>query len=131
MVPDSTAQDSTTIENVPVDSTVVVSAVPDTTSLFSPGQIVVELFPSVDPPPAAAIARKTPDETGTFVFQNLPDKAQYKFRAFLDLNANQKWDGGQIIPYLGAEPLTWYSDSLQVRARWEQTLSDTLRIKTR
>ena len=76
-----------------------------------------------------AVDAVQPDATGTFIFSNLPDKSQYNFRAFIDKNDNQTWDGGQLIPYLKAEPLTWYSDSLQVRARWEQVLSDTLRIK--
>ena len=95
----------------------------------STGQIVVELFPSEDPLPKQAIDTVLPDATGIFIFENLPDKSQYNFRAFLDQNANQTWDGGQLIPYLKAEPLTWYSDSLQVRAKWEQVLSDTLRIE--
>lgn len=95
----------------------------------STGQIIVELFPSKEPLPDKAISNQIPDSTGTFVFPHLPDKAQYNFRAFLDKNGNKIWDGGQLIPYSSAEPLGWYSDSLQVRARWEQTLSDTLRIK--
>ena len=95
----------------------------------SVGQVIVELFPSLDPPPEEAVDAVQPDATGTFIFSNLPDKSQYNFRAFIDKNDNQTWDGGQLIPYLKAEPLTWYSDSLQVRARWEQVLSDTLRIK--
>ncbi|MFK7845035.1 MAG: Ig-like domain-containing protein [Rhodothermales bacterium] len=95
----------------------------------SVGQIIIELFPSKEPLPDKAITNQVPDAAGTFVFPNLPDKGQYNFRAFLDKNGNSVWDGGQLIPYLKAEPLGWYSDSLQVRARWEQTLSDTLRIK--
>lgn len=93
------------------------------------GQIIVELFPSREPLPRRAIDTQRPDENGKFIFSNLPDKSQYQFRAFVDQNGNQMWDGGSLIPYLQAEPLTWHTDSLQVRARWEQSLSDTLRLR--
>ena len=95
----------------------------------SVGLPVVELFPTSRPPAKNRIAVQIADTTGTFIFSRLPDKSQYRFRAFQDYNGNLRWDGGQLIPYQNAEPLTWYSDSLQVRARWEQTLSDTLSIK--
>lgn len=153
---DSTAQDTTSItpEEIATDSIAV--AIPDsalvapdsTTGVETPpeqripqrqfrterieeARIVIELYPSVDPLPAKAITSVQPDNTGVFLFSGLPDKAQYRFRAFIDDNDNGKWDGGQLIPYEGAEPVTWYSDSLQVRARWEQTLSDTLKIQRR
>ncbi len=93
------------------------------------GQSVVELFPATRTVTRERIAVQTPDTSGTFVFSRLPDKSQYRFRAFQDYNANLRWDGGQLLPYQNAEPLTWYSDSLLVRARWEQTLSDTLKIE--
>ena len=72
-----------------------------------------------------------PDGAGNFIFTGLPDKIQYNLRVFLDSNENQRWDGGQIVPYAPAERLVWYTDSLQVRARWEQSLSDTLYIPAR
>lgn len=98
------------------------------TSQDSTGQPVVELYPAEAKSAAALVAITAPDSTGRFVFSSLPDKAQYQFRAFSDRNGNQRWDGGQLIPYQKAEPVTWYSDSLQVRARWEQALPDTLRL---
>ncbi len=97
----------------------------------SVGLSIVELFPNTRPLAKDRIAVQIADTTGTFIFSRLPDKSQYRFRAFQDYNGNLRWDGGQVIPYQNAEPLTWYSDSLQVRARWEQTLSDTLAIKLR
>ena len=69
-----------------------------------------------------------PDAEGKFLFTGLADKAQYNLRVILDKNENQRWDGGQILPFTPAELLVWYTDSLQVRARWEQSLSDTLQI---
>lgn len=95
----------------------------------STGQVIVELYPSRDPSPKLALTSQQPDDTGKFIFPNLPDKSQYRFRAFLDQNNNQLWDGGSLIPYQKAESVIWHSDSLQVRARWEQSLSDTLRLK--
>ncbi len=99
------------------------------TSEDSTGQILIELFPSRENALKKAITLQQPDAAGKFIFPNLPDKSQYRFRAFLDQNGNQKWDGGSLIPYLKAEPVIWHSDSLQVRARWEQSLSDTLRLQ--
>lgn len=98
------------------------------TSNDSLGQPVIELYPAEAKSLAELVSITMPDSTGRFVFSSLPDKAQYRFRAFFDKNNNQRWDGGQLIPYQNAEAITWYSDSLQVRARWEQALPDTLRI---
>ena len=64
----------------------------------------------------------------TFLFPGLPADGQFRFRAFLDTNQNGRWDGGALIPYEAAEPLTWSNDSLTVRARWETSLTDTLII---
>ena len=64
----------------------------------------------------------------TFLFPGLPADGQFRFRAFLDINGNAQWDGGTLLPYTPAEPLTWSNDSLTVRARWETTLADTLKI---
>lgn len=94
----------------------------------STGQAVVELYPAEAKSAAALVAITAPDSTGRFVFPSLPDKTKYQFRAFVDMNNNQRWDGGQLIPYQSPEAVNWYSDSLQVRARWEQALPDTLRI---
>ncbi|MBT8401127.1 MAG: Ig-like domain-containing protein [Rhodothermia bacterium] len=43
----------------------------------------------------------------------------YRLRIFRDDNRNDRWDPGQITPYIPAEPIFWTSDSLRVRARWE------------
>ena len=94
-------------------------------ALDSTGVPVVELFNNeLDNTKIQAL----PDTSGYFIFTGLADKTRYNLRVFLDVNDNQQWDGGQIIPYIPAEAITWYTDSLQVRARWEQSLSDTLQI---
>jgi len=91
------------------------------------GRVVVELYPGVQPG-SAPLSAVAVDTTGRFFFGNLP-QASYRFRAFLDRNANLSWDGGQITPYLPAEPITWRADTLRVRPRWENVLPDTLRIR--
>ena len=96
----------------------------------SAGQPIVQLYPADDPKSPEVL--QTPAQTdGRFIFSGLTGGTPYRFRAYVDFNDNQRWDGGQILPYLDAEPIAWYSDSLQVRARWEQSLADTLRIPTR
>ena len=96
----------------------------------STGQPVVQLYPAEgDSPEEVRTTAAEPD--GRFIFSNLPAGSPFRFRAFLDLNADEQWNGGRILPYENAEPIVWHSDSLQVRARWEQSLPDTLRIPAR
>ena len=63
----------------------------------------------------------------TFVFRQLPE-GQYRFRAFLDRNANGRWDGGKIRPFRRAEPVTWSERATELRLRWTSVLSAPLRI---
>ena len=91
---------------------------------------IVELYRTDTAPSSSPAASTSPARDGTFKFANLPDKARYRLRIFLDNNLNNTWDGGQMTPYIPAEPVMWPSDSLQVRARWEQALQDTLRFST-
>ena len=96
----------------------------------SAGTPVVQLYP--EPETRQNDVRYLAAEPdGTFKFSRLPAGVTYRFKFFLDLNENLRWDGGQILPYIDAEPVSWHKDSLQVRARWEQTLPDTLRIPRR
>lgn len=94
----------------------------------SSSRLVVELFPANG---RQRTASTVAGEDGLFRFTGLPDQESYQLRAFLDENGNSAWDGGLLIPYEDAEPMTWYTDSLQVRARWEQAIPDTLRILQR
>lgn len=67
------------------------------------------------------------DSTGVFVAPGLP-AAGYYLRAFVDRDRDGAWSGGQLHPFVPFEPLVWYGDSLQVRARWTTSPSDTLVI---
>lgn len=97
----------------------------------STGTVMVELYPeAVGNTPSEPIQGR-PDSTGYFIFSGLLDKSRYRLRAFLDADSNSTWSGGQILPYIPAEPVIWYTDSLQVRARWEQNLPDTLHIPSK
>ena len=89
---------------------------------------VIELYPeaTMDSQTEPLVGR--PDSTGFFIFSGLLDKSRYRLRAFLDADSSNTWSGGQLIPYIPSEPVIWYTDSLQVRARWEQSLPDTLQI---
>lgn len=95
------------------------------------GTPVIEIFRASQRPTSDRPIQAVPDADGNFKYSGLVDKTPYNLRAFLDLNSNQRWDGGQILPYLPSEAIVWYRDSLQVRARWEQSLSDTLYIPVR
>lgn len=88
---------------------------------------VVELYTDDN-----ALARITPrrtraDADGQFLFEQLPE-GPFRFRAFLDTNGNGRWDGGQLLPYRPAEPLTWSDGTMNTRPRWESVLETPLRI---
>jgi len=63
----------------------------------------------------------------TFVVDQLPE-GTFRFRAFLDRNGNQSWDGGRIQPYVPAEPLTWSQELVDSRPRWTTVLPAPLRV---
>lgn len=63
----------------------------------------------------------------TFVFEELPE-GQFRFRAYLDRNGNGHWDGGQLLPYQPAEPVTWLEEPVDARPRWTTELPLPLRI---
>lgn len=90
------------------------------------GGLIVQLFEEeTSSEPVQSIQ---PDSTGQFFFSNLPE-GSYRYRVFLDLNENGIWDRGQVLPYQAAEPLTWNTESLTWRAKWDSALEDTLRIE--
>jgi hypothetical protein len=67
---------------------------------------------------------------GRFLFENLPE-ANYRFRAFLDRDADGQWDLGSLAPYRPPEPLAWSRRPVESRPRWETATEDTLRISNR
>ena len=100
--------------------------VPRRDSLRRAGPVVVELIPTESAFPLDRRTLTTPPGS-TFVFRELPEGA-FRFRAFLDRNRNGRWDGGQIHPYVPAEPVTWSTESTESRPRWTNVLSAPLRI---
>lgn len=95
-------------------------------SLFYGGRIVVELVSVESSLPVPPRRVTTPPES-TFVFNQLPD-GQFGFRAYLDRNGNEQWDGGQIQPYVPAEPVTWLQEPVEARPRWTTELPTPLRL---
>ena len=73
------------------------------------------------------LATESPDSEGAFIFDNLPENS-YQLRAFIDRNRNGHWDGGLIDPYQAIEPVTWTSEPITIRPRWDTALPDILRI---
>ncbi len=73
------------------------------------------------------LATQSPDSESSFVFENLPEKS-YRIHAFIDRNHNGTWDGGLIHPYEPAEPITWFSESITIRPRWDTALAETLMV---
>ncbi len=91
------------------------------------GVIVVELYRTDGDTPTLPYATLPADASGGFLFENLPE-GTYRFRAFVDRDANGHWDGGRVVPYRPAEPVIWSVEPPAWRARWESSLADTLRI---
>lgn len=57
------------------------------------------------------------NEYGKFTFNELPE-GKYTIEAFIDKNANLRYDFGKIQPFEYAEPFTIYPDTINLRARW-------------
>ncbi len=93
-----------------------------------PYPIVVETWPdTLDMNAAEPPHRTRADDTGAFLLARLP-AGSYRLRAWLDRNENNRRDPGQLIPYRSPEPISFLSEPVRVRARWETTLPDTLRM---
>ncbi|MFB6272645.1 MAG: Ig-like domain-containing protein, partial [Salinibacter sp.] len=89
-------------------------------SLFYTGPVAVRLVPEQSSVPVQPRRLTTPPGS-TFVFEELPD-GQFRFRAYLDRNDNGRWDGGRILPYVPAEPVTWLQEPVEARPRWTTEL---------
>jgi hypothetical protein len=74
-------------------------------SLFYTGPVAVKLVSEETSVPVDPRRMITPPGS-TFAFEELPD-GRFRFRAYLDRNDNGRWDGGEILPYTPAEPVTW------------------------
>ena len=117
---DTTLPISRLIERTPAADTAA-AARADTTA-----RALVELQPEetdlpVDP------RQQTVVPGSTFVFRQLPE-GDYRFRAVLDRNENERWDGGRIQPYVPPEPLTWSRQPAEARPRWTTVLPAALRL---
>lgn len=95
-------------------------------SLFYGNSVAVELTTVESSLPVEPRQLTTPPGS-TFVFEALPE-GQFRFRAYLDRNGNERWDPGQIQPYVPAEPVTWLEEPVTARPRWTTELPSSLRI---
>ena len=122
---DPETEADTSPEAVPLEETgeilgVVVSG--------EPHPVVVETWPdTLDIRQAAPPYQAVADSAGSFLLPRLPAGA-YQLRAWLDRNENGRWDKGMLTPYRPPEPAYFMTEPVRVRARWETTLPDTLRI---
>jgi hypothetical protein len=90
--------------------------------------VVVEAHPQ-DVDLFVPVYRTRVDASDRFIFYEIP-AGTYRLRAFEDRNENGEWDGGLLSPYRRPAGITWSSETARVRARWETSLPDTLRIPT-
>ncbi len=95
-------------------------------SLLYDGPVAVELT-AVESSIPVEPRRLTTSLGSPFEFAEVPD-GQYRFKAYLDRNENGRWDGGQIQPYVPAEPVTWLEEPIEARPRWTTELPAPLRI---
>lgn len=122
--------DSARVRSPATDSLQAATAPADTASTDSAqaisAPIVVELLMDGSPPRIAPRQTVT-DSTGLFLFARLPE-GTYRFRAFLDVNGNGVWDGGQLIPFEPAEPIAWSEGTIDNRPRWENIQESPLQL---
>ena len=57
-------------------------------------------------------------EPKIFEFNNI-EPAKYFLRVIFDANGNEKWDTGNYLKNLQPERVSYYPDTLEVRANWE------------
>jgi len=62
----------------------------------------------------------------TLEFNNI-EPAKYFIRVIFDKNANQKWDTGNYLKKQQPERVSYYPDTVEIRANWE--LEETFRIR--
>ena len=92
-----------------------------------PGRpIIVEAF-GVEVEVAVPTYEVHADSTGRFILRDIP-AGSYRLRAFADADADGLWDPGTLAPYSMPEGMTWTTEPVRVRARWETALPDTLHI---
>jgi len=73
------------------------------------------------------IHEKTVPGAGRYRFENLT-AGSYGFRLIEDRNGNGKWDTGNYLKGIQPERVFVYTDTLQVRANWEDELSWEIKI---
>lgn len=117
----ATEQEAATADTGRVDTA---SGHPD--SGGATGPLVVELIPTQSSFPLERRRQRVPPGS-TFVFSSLP-QGTFRFRVFQDRNENGRWDGGQIRPFVAAEPIAWSQQTTDSRPRWTTALSAPLRI---
>lgn len=59
--------------------------------------------------------------TSSFEFSGFP-AGDYRLRVIRDVNANQKFDQGQLQPFEFSEPFEWHPDTISVRPRWTEEI---------
>ena len=67
----------------------------------------------------------TADEDGAFMFTDIPG-GSYRLRFFVDHDGSGSWTGGQLYPFRHSEPVSWRTDEITVRPRWETALPEPL-----
>ena len=93
-----------------IEGMVINSADEDTT-----GQYVVTAFCIGNG--ASKISTAIADTRGNFSIKGL-DEGHYVLQVYWDKNRNHKFDPGRPFPFIPAEPISAFSDTLRVRARW-------------
>lgn len=96
----------------------------DTTTAVPP--VIVQVIP-VEVETVVPVYETVADPSGSFIVSGLP-AGTYRLRAFADADSSGAWNPGFLIPYRPAEGITWHSEPVRVRSRWETAVPDTLRI---
>jgi len=67
--------------------------------------------------PVSQSKKQMKSKTDKFSVKEIPS-GKYIVQGFSDLNGNQKWDAGEILPWKPSEPRYYVQDTIKVRARW-------------
>jgi uncharacterized protein (DUF2141 family) len=87
--------------------------------------VCVQLLEASDEP-----KRQTKADGGQAEFYYVTP-GKYYLRAFVDLNGNGLWDTGDYDRDLQAEPVYYYTEALELKAKWDRTVTWNLTSKPR
>ena len=89
------------------------------------GPVTYPLIVQLTDEKGATVKELFANEEKVFEFTNIKP-AKYLIRVIFDSNGNQKWDTGSYLQRINPERISYFPNTIEVRANWEIPLTFTL-----